>query len=210
MNIHHFKDRKEAGQLLADRLLDYKNTEAVVLAIPRGGVPVGDEIARELELPLDIILSKKIGHPENPEFAIGAVSLDTEIMDPGTEVPDTFIYKEIQRLKQILRQRYDLYESRLEMLQLKGKTVILVDDGIATGSTLLVCISMLRRFQPSSIVVAVPVIPTDRIRTFETAADRLIYLNAPELFNSVGQFYEQFDQVEDNEVIRILRAARKK
>jgi putative phosphoribosyl transferase len=208
MDDIRFKDRKEAGKELANQMSSFRGSNAVILAIPRGGVPVGFEIAKELQLPLDIVLSKKIGHPENPEYAIGAVSLDTEIIDRDLDIPDSYIYQEIQRIKQILRQRYDLFESQLEMLQLKDRDIILVDDGIATGSTLLVCISMIRKFKPSRVIVAVPVIPADRVNVFKKACDQLIFLHAPDFFSAVGEFYKEFNQVEDEEVIRLLRAAR--
>lgn len=201
-----FRDRKEAGFLLAEKLIHYRNTNSVILAVPRGGVPIGYEIARKLQLPLDIVLSKKIGHPFNKEFAIGAISLDATIVDEHPDVPNEYIEQEIIRLQKSLKEKYTLYRGHLSPISVEGKTVILVDDGIATGNTLLACIAMLRKKKPSKIVVAVPVLPYETIKIFEKNTDEFIYLMAPEYFRGVGGFYEEFQQVEDEEVIQMLSA----
>lgn len=200
-----FKDRIEAGMLLSDKLKKYKNSDTVILAVPRGGVPVGYVIAKSLNLPLDIILSKKIPHPLNKEFAIGAVSMDSMIVDEHPGIPREYIEKEIDRLRKLLREKYELYKGNQEPLDVKGKNVIVVDDGIATGNTLLASIEMLRKRKPSKIIVAVPVVPADTVNIFEQKADEFIYLMVPEYFRGVGAFYEEFNQVEDNEVIRLLK-----
>lgn len=202
-----FKDRKEAGKLLSERLIDYKKSDAVVLAIPRGGLPLGYEIAKALQLPLDVALSKKIGHPNNPEFAIGAISLDSVILDDHPEIPESYISSEIDRLRAVLKEKYQFYTSKHAPIDIKGKIVIIVDDGIATGNTILAIIAMLRKKKPKKIIVAVPVVPNDRVEIFEQETDEFIYLLAPDYFSGVGGFYKNFDQVEDAEAIKFLRDA---
>ncbi|MDI1306737.1 MAG: phosphoribosyltransferase family protein [bacterium] len=201
------KDRIEAGLLLAEKLKTYQNSNSIILAVPRGGVPVGHEIAKKLHLPLDIVLSKKIGHPYNKEFAIGAVSLDSMIIDEHPGVSNVYIDEEITRLRKLLKEKYQLYMGNREPMDIKGKNVILVDDGIATGNTLLASIKMLRKQKPAKIIVAVPVLPYGTVAIFESNTDEFIYLIASKSFRGVGGFYEEFDQVEDEEVVKILNVA---
>lgn len=198
------KDRIEAGMLLSDKLMKYQNSDSVVLAVPRGGVPVGYVIAKRLNLPLDIVLSKKIPHPLNKEFAIGAVSIDSMIVDEHLDIPKNYINEEIFRLRKSLQEKYKLYMGGREPLDITGKKVIVVDDGIATGNTLLASIAMLRKRKPEKIIVAIPVLPEDVVAIFQKKADELVYIIAPQYFRGVGGFYEEFDQVEDEEVIRQL------
>lgn len=198
------KDRIEAGLLLSEKLKKYQNSNSVVLAVPRGGVPIGAVIAKSLHLPLDIVLSKKIGHPYNKEFAVGAVSMDSTIIDEHTGVPNAYIEEEIVRLRKLLRGNYERYMGNRQPLDIKGKNVILVDDGIATGNTLLVSINMLRKQNPAKIIVATPVLPYDTVKVFEENTDEFVYLIASKNFRGVGGFYEEFNQVEDEEVIKIL------
>ena len=202
-----FKDRTEAGILLAEKLKKFKNSNSVVLAIPRGGVPLGLEIAKKLQLPLDIVLSKKIGHPSNKEFAIGAVSLESTILDAHPEIDKIYVEKEIIRLQNVLREKYKLYRGDRNPITIKGKNIILVDDGIATGNTLLVTLEMLRKQHASKIIVAVPVLPYDTLPVFEEHTDEFHYLIASKNFRGVGGFYEDFQQVQDAEVIQILEAS---
>ncbi|TRX00391.1 phosphoribosyltransferase [Flavobacterium gawalongense] len=202
------KDRIEAGLLLAEKLKKYQNSNTIVLAVPRGGVPIGSIIAKSLQLPLDIVLSKKIGHPYNKEFAIGAVSMDSMIIDEHPEIPQEYIDDEIIRLRKLLRGKYELYMGNREPLDIKEKNVILVDDGIATGNTLLASISMLRKRNPAKIIVAVPVLPYDTVPVFEKNTDEFVYLIASKYFRGVGGFYEDFNQVEDDEVIKLLSVTR--
>ena len=200
-----FKDRLEAALMLKDKLKKYKHSNTVVLAVPRGGVPLGYTIAKSLDLPLDIVLSKKIGHPYNNEFAIGAVSLDSVIIDEHTGVSDSYIQNETIRLRASLKEKYKRYRGNNKPIDIEGKNVILVDDGIATGNTLLASIAMLRKKKPSKIIVAVPVLPYETVSLFEKKADEFIYLMAPRNFGSVGAFYQEFNQVEDEEVIQMLQ-----
>ena len=204
MYIEILKDRKEAGLLLSEKLEKYQDTDTLILAVPRGGVPIGYEIAKNLNLQLDIILSKKIGHPLNKEFAIGAVSLDSLLIDSHPEVSQAYIESEIKYLRELLQEKYALYMGNRKPIDVKGKNVIIVDDGIATGNTLLACINMLRKNNPKKIIVAVPVVPADMVPIFNQKADEFIYLMAPIDFGGVGRFYENFEQVNDDEVIRML------
>ena len=198
------KDRKEAGMLLSQKLEKYQHTDTIILAIPRGGVPIGYEISKNLHLPLDIILSKKIGHPFNKEFAIGAVSLDSTIIDEYPDIPKEYIEREIKNLRESMKDKYNLYRDYRKPEDIKGKTVIVVDDGIATGNTLLASLAMLRKRHPKKIIVAVPVVPFDTVKIFEQNTDEFVYLIAPKDFRGVGWFYESFDQVSDEEVVRML------
>lgn len=198
------EDRIEAALLLSEKLKKYRNSNSVILAVPRGGVPIGFIIAKNLHLPLDIILSKKIGHPNNKEFAIGAVSMDSIIIDEHPDVPKEYIEKEVIRLRKLLQQKYSLYMGNRNPIDITGKNVIVVDDGIATGNTILVSIAMLRKKKPAKIIVAVPVIPYDTVKTFEQHTDEFICLIASKYFRGVGGFYQEFPQVEDEEVIRML------
>jgi putative phosphoribosyl transferase len=198
------KDRIEAGILLSEKLIKYQNSDTIVLAVPRGGVPVGYIIAKSLHLPLDIVLSKKIGHPSNIEFAIGAVSSDSMILDEHPNVPKIYIDNEIIRLRKLMAEKYQHYMGNKKPLDMKGKNIILVDDGIATGNTLLASISMLRKKNPAKIIVATPVIPYENVPVIEKNADEFIYLIASKKFRGVGGFYEEFNQVEDEEVKHLL------
>ena len=204
MHDEMLKDRIEAGLLLSEKLKKYQNSNSVVLAVPRGGVPVAAIIAKSLHLPLDIVLSKKIGHPYNKEFAIGAVSMDSMIVDEHPDVPKEYIEKEIVKLRKLMQEKYEIYMGNRKPLDIEGKNIIVVDDGIATGNTLLVSINMLRKRNPAKIIVAVPVIPYDTVSVFEKNTDEFVYLIASKYFRGVGGFYEDFNQVEDDEVIKLL------
>lgn len=201
------KDRKEAGKLLSDKLKKYQNSNTIILAIPRGGVPVGYEIAKNLHLPLDITLSKKISHPFNKEFAIGAVSVDSLLLDEHPEISHTYIENEIVKLRKLMQEKYDSYMGNRKPIDIEGKNIIVVDDGIATGNTLLASIDMLRKKKPKKIIVAVPVLPYDTVKRFQQNVDEFVYLIASKYFMGVGAFYEKFDQVEDIEVTRLLAEA---
>lgn len=204
-----FTNREEAGKLLANKLINYKdNKEVVIVAIPRGGVPVGFEIANKLNAPLEIVLSKKIGHPFNKEYAIGAVTLENSILSDGAkEVSPVYIYEETEQVRALLKQRHQLYYGENKPLSLKDKIVILVDDGIATGNTIISCIQLLQLQKPSKIVVALPVAPNSSLRKIREIPEvnKVICLSAPVNFQAVGQFYEEFDQVNDHEVVEILK-----
>ena len=206
-----FTNRKQAGNLLAKELKQYHNkTGVVVVAIPRGGVPVGFEISQALNLPLEIVLSKKIGHPFNKEYAIGAVTLKSSVLsEAAEEVSHEYIEDETGRIRDLLQQRYDWYYGGKTPLELTNKTVIIVDDGIATGNTLLSSIQLIEQEEPKEIVIALPVAPPsalNKIRELRSVT-KIICILETRNFHAVGQFYEQFDQVTDEEVITLLKKA---
>ncbi len=204
-----FQDRFEAGRMLAERLEHYRGLDCVVLAIPRGGLQIGYVIARELEAPLDIVLTKKIGYPGNSEYAIGAVSLKGRILSGSVDVPESYIESETGRIREHLKRMYALYRDNEEPIAVKGKTAIIVDDGIATGSTMLATVNLVRSEAPSKIVVAVPVGPQSSVDLLKKHADEVVCLEMPAEFYAIGEFYENFEQVEDDDAISLLREANK-
>lgn len=200
-----FQDRKDAAAELVERLSKMELGNAVVVAVPRGGVPLGYEIAKVLQLPLDIFLSKKIGHPANPEYAIGSVTLEGAFLnDRAAAVDPEYIHRQTEKIQRKLRERYKKFRGIHQPLYLWRKTVILVDDGVATGNTLLAAIESLRKKEPKTIIVAVPVSPPDTAEKLSRAADMLVCTLITDEFYSVGQFYKDFSQVEDTEVIALL------
>lgn len=204
-----FKDRSQAGKLLAKELLDYKGKDALVLALPRGGVPVGAEIARELSAELDIVIPRKIGAPGDPELAIGAVSargmvIVNEDLVRALGVSDDYIARAVAEVRCEIDRRMRLYRGDRQAPRVHGRTIILVDDGVATGYTMLAAIRGIREEGPGRLVVAVPVAPPDSVRNLEKAADEFIVLATPIPFFAVGQFYVAFEQVSDAEVREIL------
>lgn len=199
------QNREEAALLLTEPLEKYSGRKGVVLAIPRGGVPVAAPIARHLGMPLEIALSKKIGHPSNPEFAVGSVSLETVIVDERADVPQPYIEAQVLRIRENLQQKYKLFMGNRRHVDLTDSVVIIVDDGIATGKTLLAIVELVQKQQPQLIIVAVPVAPFDAIDKLRSMVDEVICLLIPPFFQSVGQFYRQFEQVSDQEVITLLQ-----
>lgn len=201
-----FRDRIDAGIQLADRLKEYKNQEVVVLAIPRGGLPVGAIVAKALKAPLDVALSKKIGHPYHKEYAVGAVSMEDIILTDAKGISKEYLEEETARIRKKLKAREAQYYQNRKPRPLKGKTVIIIDDGIATGNTLLVTVDLVRHQKPDKIVVAIPVAPESGILKLKSNpnVDEVICLQVPHYFQAVGQFYEAFEQVTDEEAIRIL------
>ena len=202
-----FKDRMEAANLLAEKLETYKEKNAIILAIPRGGVPMGYEIANQLHLPLEVVLSKKIGHPLHKEFAIGAVTLKSQVLsEAAKEVPKTYIEEETKRIRTLLTNRYQDYYGNKKPQSLKDKILIIVDDGIATGNTIISTITMLHEERPKKIVVAIPVSSQSALQKLKNNPfiDEVICLSTPINFRAVGQFYKNFDQVDDTQVKNFL------
>jgi len=206
-----FQNREEAGRLLAEKLMDYRDDpDAIVLAIPRGGVPVAYQVASRLNLPLDVIVIKKIGFPGNEEFAIGAaglggVYLNQKIIDTY-KVSQSYIATQVKLRQEEVKERLRLLRGSEEPVPVQGKTVIVIDDGIATGATVRMALDLLRRQSPKALVVATPVAPAGTADEFGEFADRFICLSEPVLFGAIGQFYADFSQV-DEEIARHLLAA---
>ncbi len=206
-----FTDRFAAAKELAKKLQKYKhNKNAVILAIPRGGLQTGYTLAKELNLKLDIILTKKIGYPGNEEYAIGAVSLKSIfINEMHKDISNDYINSEIKKIRKTITERYQKYLGDKKPTNLKDKIVIITDDGVATGSTILAAIDLVKQENPKRIVVAVPVGPANTIRQLKKKADEVICLIVPETFFAIGQFYQEFAHVEDEEAIRLLKEANK-
>ncbi|MBI3909571.1 MAG: phosphoribosyltransferase [Armatimonadetes bacterium] len=205
-----FSDRRQAGERLAHALEHRRGPQTVVLAIPRGGVVVGAEIARHLECPLDVILAHKLGAPWQPELAIGAVVSgdDRPLLDEPTirylGVPEEYLTREIAAQREELARRMHLYHGDRPALAVAGRVVIVVDDGIATGATLRAALGSLSRQGPAALVAAVPVAPPFSAAQLRDMVDELICLIMPERFVAVGAWYEQFEQVTDAEVCALL------
>jgi putative phosphoribosyl transferase len=209
-----FEDRGDAGRRLADKLAHLKDAQPVVLALPRGGVAVGFEIARELDAPLDIVLVRKIGVPWQPELALGAVTdgASPEIfIDRGLatslDVPDSYIKQETARqLEEIERRRKSYCEGR-PALEVARRTAIVVDDGIATGATMRVALQAVRRRGPARLVLAVPVASPDTLAALGEGADETVCLETPIGLGAIGFFYRDFHQMSDAEVTELLARA---
>jgi len=190
--------------MLAAKLKKFKNDPGIVLAVPRGGVPVAYFVARELGFPIEVILTKKIGHPMNKEYAIGAASLTDYFVVPHENVPDEYIEREVAIIRSRLKEMYKRFMGDKEPEKLEGKTVIVIDDGVATGNTLLGTIQVLRKSKPGKIIIGVPVASASAVKKLSKEADEVIAVLVPEEFYGVGAFYEDFEQVSDEEVIFYL------
>lgn len=199
-----FRDRIEAGLLLAAKLKKFQNDPGIVLAVPRGGVPVAYAVARELGFPIEVILTKKIGHPINKEYAIGAASLTDYFIVPHADVTEEYVEQEVQRVRNRLKEMYTRFMGDKEPANLEGKTVIVIDDGIATGNTLMGTVHVLRKSKPGKIVIGVPVASQSAVQKLKKEVDEVIALLIPENFYGVGAFYEDFEQVSDEEVMLYL------
>lgn len=204
-----WRDRREAGKQLGEALKEFKGKKITVLAIPRGGVVVGDEVARSLDAALDIVVPRKIGAPFNPELAIGAIAADgSRVLDKGLierlGVSRDYLESEIQAQMAEIKRRMKKYRGMRPPLDVKGKTVIVVDDGVATGATTMAAIKFLRNKKPKELVLAIPVGPPETAEKLRKEVDKLICLSVPSLFYAVGQFYDQFGQTTDEEVMAIL------
>jgi predicted phosphoribosyltransferase len=207
------KDRAEAGKKLAEALAIYEGRpDAVVLALPRGGVPVAAEVAQRLRLPLDVYVVRKLGVPGHVELAMGAIAGDgTCIIDDdivsSLHVEDAAVQEVIFREIEELRRREKAYRADRTHIDVAGKTVILIDDGLATGATMRAAVTALRKRDPNKIVVAVPVAAARTCQLLAQVADRVVCPHAPEAFVAVGLFYENFEQTSDDEVRRLLAEA---
>jgi putative phosphoribosyl transferase len=208
-----FRNREEAGRILADKLSQYRNDPtAVILALPRGGVAVGYQLSLALHVPLDVFITRKVGAPENPEYAIGAVAetgshyLNQEAVS-SLGLSQHELNRLIQTQEKEIARRKTLYRQGRSLPRLTGRTVLLVDDGIATGSTFMASALAIRSVQPRRLVGVIPVGPPSTIREVRAHVDELVVLMTPEPFEAVGNFFVDFTQVEDRDVIQYLNLA---
>lgn len=211
-----FRDRTEAGRELAAKLAAYRNDPAgLILALPRGGVPVGYEISLALNLPLDVFITRKLGAPDNPEYAIGAVAetgsihLNQQALSimGGFSTASPYFNEMIHVQRNEIRRRQDLYRNGRPLPDLKDRTVLLVDDGVATGATFLASVEALRNLQVRQLIAALPVGPGETLGEIGRHVDKMIVLSTPEPFYAVGNHYMDFTQVSDDEVVRYLTEA---
>lgn len=215
MSERIFSDRRSAGKELAQALEDVAaDGEAVVLGLPRGGVPVAYEVATTLGLPLDILVIRKLGAPGHPELAIGAVGTGgVRVLNERIITSLGVAEETVQRIAEEERHRVEEKESFLrgerEAVPLKGKRVILIDDGLATGASMRAAVATVRAKEPEQVIVAIPVAPPDTVEQLRQEVDRVVCLNAPASFSAVGQWYHHFDQTSDKEVQKLLRDAGK-
>jgi putative phosphoribosyl transferase len=208
-----FRDRTEAGKYLATKLAHFAGQpDLLVLALPRGGVPVAFEVAKILEAPLDVFLVRKLGLPGNEELAMGAIAsggvvvLNEEMLE-GIGVPDDIVREVAERELHELKRREKVYRADLPELDVNGRPVILVDDGLATGSTMRAAAQALRKQEPRRLIVAVPVGASETCNEFRSEADEVICAVAPDQFHAVGLWYEDFSQTSDEEVQWLLEEA---
>jgi len=210
-----FKDREEAGKKLAQALDKFVGRQAVVLGMPRGGVVVATEVAQALDAPLDIVVTRKIGAPGEPEFALGAVTQEEEVIvdrQAAESVGATaeYLREEARKKKSEVRERMRSLRGDLPYPNLEGKIVIIVDDGIATGNSMRAAVQSVRRRGPKEVVVAVPVGPSEVVAEIAREGAQVVCLEQPSFFFAIGQFYNNFEQVDDSEVRRLLEVAREK
>jgi putative phosphoribosyl transferase len=205
-----FRDREQAGKALGRSVKELADKDAVVLAIPRGGVVVGREVAKAIGAALDVIVTRKIGAPGEPEYALGAVTQSGEvILDERAiellHVGRDYLDKEAANQREEVKDRMRRFRGDRPFPSLKGKVVVIVDDGIATGNTVLAALRSVKMQGPRSVIVAVPVGPAETIAKLTNEADEVVCLETPEPFFAIGQFYSEFPQVEDDEVRQILK-----
>jgi len=205
-----FRDRADAGNLLAERLAKNGYSPAIVLGIPRGGVILANIVAKKLDAEFDIVIPRKLGAPENEELAIGAVMEDgtsyiNRYLVNALRIPQEYIESEKARQVAEIKRRAAAYKKSGDY-SIAGKNVILVDDGIATGATVIASARWARKHYPSSLTVAVPVAPPQSVEVLEQEADSVIVLQTPRDFGSVGEFYEEFAPVSDDQVMQVMRS----
>lgn len=208
-----FEDRAEAGERLASALSGYAGTEAVILAIPRGGVIVGELVALALGVPLDVVVPRKIGAPDNPELGLGAIAPGVRVLDPRMlemlGVSEEYLEREIATQEQEIERRLSAYREGRSPVDVRGKVAIVVDDGVATGGTAVAALRWARAQGAAKVVLAVPVAPGAAIPRLRQEADDVVVIAAPEPFFAVGEWYRQFEQTSDAEVVAALARARR-
>lgn len=204
-----FFDRIDAGRKLAEALKEYEALKPLILALPRGGVPIGFEVAKALHAPLDVLVVRKIGAPWNPEFGVGAIAPGVQVLDQptlhalGLTTSDLKGIIEEEHIE--LNRRIHAYRGNTDLPNISGKTVVLIDDGLATGITTRAAIEAIKKLNPSQVILAVPVGPADTVERLRKLVDKLICLEIPSHFYAVGSFYHNFPQVSDAEVLNLLK-----
>ncbi|MEF8975071.1 MAG: phosphoribosyltransferase family protein [Halapricum sp.] len=206
---NRFANRTQAGEQLAEELSEREIDVDIVLAIPRGGLPLGRAVADKLDAPLDIVVAKKVGAPGNPEYAIGAVASDGSAWRNleafrARGIDEEYFERKSEEKAAEAREKAERYRKGREEPDVVGKTVVVVDDGVATGSTARACLESLHKAGTGRIVLAVPVGPPETIDELESIADEVVCLLTPDLFRGVGQFYDDFSQVSDEEAMTYL------
>lgn len=205
-----FKDRHDAGKQLAQALIHYQNTpNGIIIGLPRGGVVVAYEVAKILQLPLDVTCPRKIGAPQNPELAIGAITetgegIFDEALIQRLQIPQNEIEKTMAHEKNVAIQRIKSFRKGRLKLNIENKVVILIDDGLATGSTMRAAIKSIKAGKPAKIIVAIPTAPFETVEVIRAEVSEIVCLDCPLFFQAIGQFYEDFSQTEDDEVISLL------
>jgi putative phosphoribosyl transferase len=208
-----FRDRQEAGRLLAESLSFLEGRDGLlVLGIPRGGVVVAYEVARALRAPLDVAVTRKLGAPHNPELAIGAVTSSGEVVLDSSllfrlSVSGEYVRQETEYQRAEIARRLQAYRGERPLPTIEGRTVVVIDDGVATGATMRATLRSLRAGAPQELILAIPVGPPDTVASLEEEADEVICLSTPDLFWAVGAFYDLFAQTSDGEVQRLLEDA---
>lgn len=203
-----FNDRTEAGQKLAQKIQDLKialkKEMSLILALPRGGVVVGEEIAKSCQLPLDIIVTRKISHPSSSEYAVAAIGEHSLVLSPFEKIDINYLNQEKAKERQEIERRLLVYRGKRPPPEIKNKNIILVDDGLATGLTMEAAIGEVKFFHPRQIILAVPVAPPETIQRLKPLVDKIVVLQVESKFWAVGQFYHQFSAVSDQEVKNLL------
>lgn len=208
-----FANRRDAGKQLADALLKYRGKDVVVYALPRGGVALGFEVAQALDAPLDLVITRKIGHPMNPEYAVCAVTEEGDLLCDEKEkvlLDQEWLQKMTLQERQEALRRRKTYMPSIEHIQSKGKIAIVVDDGVATGLTIRVALQSIRKEKPRMLIVAIPVAPYEVAETLRKEADEVVVLeDTKDYLGAVGAYYEDFPQMSDDEVINLLAQSRR-
>ena len=205
------RDRREAGEKLAETLAHVRGSDCVVLAIPRGGVVVAAEVARALGAPLDVVIPRKIGAPGNPELGLGAIAAGVRVLDERLirelRVSQDYLEREVAAQELEIDRRATVYRGERGPVRVEGKVAVVVDDGVATGGTAVAAARWARGAGAGRVILAVPVAPRQALALLQKECDELVVLATPEPFYAVGQWYERFDQVSDDEVVAALSAA---
>lgn len=199
-----YKDRTDAAQKLLPYLKKYRHEDCLFMAIPRGGIPIAYQLAKHYHFPLHVLMAKKIGHPWNPELAIGAVSLEDYIVDKRHLIPQPYIDNAIKQIRESLSARYKKLIGKEMGYPLSNKTIIIVDDGIATGNTIFAAIKLIQKRHPGKIIVASPVAPVETSEKIKKLVDEFICPNQISNFSGVSMYYQDFSEVTDDEAIQLL------